>query len=247
MKALTVSPVREMSICGSGVEINHLGPGDSADTDPQSVDNTASRPKEGENGDKPPCLKGRNHRLASPADLLTLLACRELSPRLLEHEKALLVIKEHDYARPPDRPLILQLASMYGREGEEARASEACPLEGTPAADNAQHAQARAETDDPDTNRHVSAEEVLLNCCSDVLRLRASLARRGGDGGEALASHLRDVVGLQVTLIREQQEQLHEKDGELKTVRKEKEQVRGVCARVLLFVSAASRVAIVRE
>ena len=135
---------------------------------------------------------------ASP--LLGLLACRELLPPVLEHEKALLVMKEHDYAKAPHRPEILQLSVSLERVREDGEAVE----EGEGSCD---------------------ATRTLLNCRNDLLKLRESLV------GEAriepvVTSHFREVVGLQVALLREQQEQLYHKDSELNAMRKEKEQVR---------------------
>ena len=152
--------------------------------------------------------------LSRPVSPLTsLLVCREVAPRILEHEKALLVIKEHDYAKVPDRPELLQLASLcMSEEGNFALLGSgednSLPLNGP----------------SNSTRTRKAMKDLLLNCHSDVMRHRESLLNRKQDEN-SLSSHFREVVSLQVALIREQQEQLYEKDKELSTVRKEKEQV----------------------
>lgn len=237
MRVLDVSPVREMSMRGPGVDRDNHGAGGSGENVRDCGNGAVTRLAGDERLEELSRLKDRDGYLYTPADLLACLACRELSPRLLDFEKALLVVKEHDYARPPDRPMLLQLASMYVREAEgtankaSVRERAAAPGHGQEAAAVARSAaEARGETEGGEAGcrgRHVTAEDVLLNCRNDVIGLRASLARRGSDDdGAALATHLREIVGLQVALIREQQEQLHEKDGELKAVRRDKEQVR---------------------
>ena len=130
--------------------------------------------------------------------VLGFLSSKELVPRILEHEKAFLVIKEHDYAKAPDRPEILQLSSLYAA--------------GTSSTGGKNDALSSMK----------EASDALLNCRNDMLLMRQSLSQHDGT---AVARHFREVVGLQVALIREQQEQLHEKDRELNSVRKEKEQV----------------------
>lgn len=130
--------------------------------------------------------------------LLGFLSSKELVPRILEHERTFLVIKEHDYAKAPDRPEILQLSNLCAADTSATEVENgALPF-------------------------MKEASDALLNCRNDILRLRQSLVQ---DEGPAVTRHLRDVVGLQVALIREQQEQLYEKDRELNSVRKEKEQV----------------------
>ena len=141
--------------------------------------------------------------------LTSLLACREIAPRILEYEKALLVIKEHDYAKIPERPELLQLASLcMSEEGMTGSSDDSLPQNGP----------------SNQTRSRKAMKDLLLNCHSDVIRRRESLLNRQQDEN-SLSSHFREVVSLQVALIREQQEQLHEKDKELNTVRKEKEQV----------------------
>ena len=135
---------------------------------------------------------------SASSPLLGLLACRELLPQVLEHEKALLVMKEHDYAKSPYRPEILQLSLSLQPTREDGETveegEESCP-----------------------------ANRTLLNCRNDLLKLRESV---GSQCEPVVTSHFREVVGLQVALLREQQEQLYHKDSELNAMRKEKEQVR---------------------
>ena len=124
-----------------------------------------------------------------------------------------MVIKEHDYAKIPDRPELLQLASLcMSEEGNfallESSGDNSLPLNGS----------------SDSTRTRKAMKDLLLNCHGDVIRHRESLLSSKQDEN-SLSSHFRDVVSLQVALIREQQEQLYEKDKELSTVRKEKEQV----------------------
>lgn len=140
------------------------------------------------------------HFPASP--LLGLLACRELMPQLLEHERALLVMKEHDYAKAPHRAEILQLSFSI-----------------QPTADDG----GTRTTAEEGGEESFSANSTLLNCRNDLLKLRESVGSRSGE--PMVTSHFREVVGLQVALLREQQEQLFQKDNELNAIRKEKEQV----------------------
>ena len=139
------------------------------------------------------------------APLINLLTCREVAPSILEYEKALLVIKEHDYAKAPENPQLMQLSPLF-----MADETNGCGL--TSSGDFAS----------PSSFNRKAMKGVLVNCRKDVFGLRENLARK--DEG-SMSSHLREVVSLQVTLIREQQEQLHEKDRQLNAVRKEKEQV----------------------
>ena len=140
--------------------------------------------------------------------LLGLLACKELMPQVLEHEKALLVMKEHDYASQPFRPEILQLSYTIQPTSEEGSRG------GEVAAATAEH----------DEEECFGANRTLLNCRNDLLKLRASVSA-SSSCEPVVTSHFREVVGLQVALLREQQEQLYLKDKELNNMRKEKEQV----------------------
>ena len=137
--------------------------------------------------------------------LLGLLACRELLPQVLEHEKALLVMKEHDYAKAPHRAEVLQLSFSI----ETAREDGGATVEG--------------EEGGEGDSTGLTNGSALLNCRNDLLKLRESMNSRCEP---VVTSHFREVVGLQVALLREQQEQLFHKDGELNAIRKEKEQVR---------------------
>ena len=151
--------------------------------------------------------------------LLGLLACKELMPQVLEHERALLVMKEHDYASQPFRPEILQLSYTIQPTSEEGnRGGEAATATCT-----AEDSGERVEEECFGANR------TLLNCRNDLLKLRASVSA-SSSCEPVVTSHFREVVGLQVALLREQQEQLYRKDNELNAMRKDKEQVRKVGA-----------------
>lgn len=128
--------------------------------------------------------------------LMGLFGRKEYLPYLLEHEKTLLVVNEHSYAKAPDRPEVLQLSNIHSTQ-------LSCP--------------------DGDIADGMKDTEALLNARTDLLSLRDSLNRERNE--PSVVGHLRQVVGLQVSLIREQQEQLHGKDKELGAVKKEKEQV----------------------
>lgn len=127
-----------------------------------------------------------NHCL-SP--MLGLLGREELVPSILEYEKVMLVVKEHSYAREPNRADILQLSNLHSK----------------------------------DLGSQEDEANSLLNARTDLLQLRESIGNERSE--PSVVCHLRQVVGLQVALIREQQEQLHEKDREMNAVKKEKEQV----------------------
>lgn len=141
--------------------------------------------------------------------LSSLLSCRDIAPTILEHEKAFLVIKEHDYAKAPDRPELLQLSTLLA-SGEDRSATFSTKCSSS---------ELRSELT---SLTRKAMKDVLLSCREDVLGLRGSFARVEG---ESTCRQLREVVSLQVSLIREQQEQLHTRDGELNSARKEKEQV----------------------
>ena len=136
--------------------------------------------------------------------LLGLLACRELMPQVLEHERALLVMKEHDYAKSPHRAEILQLSYSIQPTSEDGSRGEAATEGGE------------------QEGECFGANRTLLNCRNDLLKLRGSVS---ASCEPVVTSHFREVVGLQVALLREQQEQLYHKDNELNAMRKEKEQV----------------------
>ena len=132
--------------------------------------------------------------------LLRIFSSKEVVPKILDYEKALLVMKEHDYAKAPERPEILKLSSLL---------TEPPPL----CEDAEQELRPLDSITDIDT---------LLNTRKDLLMVRGSAAVKEDS---VVSNHLREVVGMQIELIREQQEQLHGKDKELNTVRKDKEQV----------------------
>lgn len=145
-----------------------------------------------------------DHRTSS---LLGLLACKELMPQVLEHERALLVIKEHDYAKAPHRAEILQLSSCVQQTSGGSSRGEAF---------------AATDGEREGEKESFGADRTLLDCRNDLLKLRASVS---SSCEPVVTNHFREVVGLQVALLREQQEQLFHKDNELNAMRKEKEQV----------------------
>ena len=134
--------------------------------------------------------------------LTTFLTRSEFVPYILEQEKSLLVIKEHDYAKAPDRAAVLQASSMLEKEAESRNY-------------NGREGEEFAAPKPVDSDQ-------LLSCFGELTRLRYSLLR-SEDRREA--KHLREVVGLQAALIREQQEQLYLKERELASTRKDRDQV----------------------
>lgn len=172
-------------------------------------DNEEKRPSPPVTNPGAPGLRLSTLCVQTASPFAALLTCSEVAPRLLEHEKALLVIKEHDYAKAPESPELLQLSALY--MSDEGRGSELTSSEVT-----------STRNDSLNLSRK-EMKEILLGCRSAMLGLRENLGRRDE---ESACGHLREVISLQVSLIREQQEQLHEKDKELHLVRKEKEQVR---------------------
>ncbi len=130
------------------------------------------------------------NRCLSP--MLGLLGREELVPSILEYEKVMLVVKEHSYARKPDKADLLQLSNLHSKD-------------------------LSTQEEDASTNS-------LLNARTDLLQLRESIGQERSE--PSVVCHLRQVIGLQVALIRDQQEQLHQKDKEMNAVKKEKEQVR---------------------
>lgn len=132
-----------------------------------------------------------------PTPLLRIFSSREIVPKILEYEKALLVMKEHDYAKSEDRPGILKLSSLLSVP----------PL---PSEEPKEDAQA------------MDCVSTLLSTRKDLLQCRENMFERERN---LISNHQREMIGMQIELIREQQEQLHDKDKELNTVRKDKEQV----------------------
>lgn len=130
--------------------------------------------------------------------LLSVFTSKEIVPKILEYERALLVMKEHDYAKAAERQEVLKLSSLL---------TEVLP----PTEESRESVDPLADID------------TLLNSRKELLLFRQSLSKREDS---VVSDHLREVVGMQIELIREQQEQLHDKDKELNTIRKDKEQVR---------------------
>ena len=154
----------------------------------------------------------------APSPLGTFLTRRELVPFVLELEKSLLVSREHDYAKAPDRVAVLQATTLL-----ERRSNAAITRNSVGGGDEARNESSRAE----------QCEE-LLNCCGDLGRLRRSALLCSDES--ATSRHLRAVVGLQAALIREQQEQLYTKDRELASIRKDRDQVSERASAVPLFL-----------
>ena len=132
--------------------------------------------------------------------LLRIFASKNVVPKVLEYEKAILVMKEHDYAKKQDRAEVQQLSGLV-QELSDAPQEQSSVSE---------------EASDP--------VSVIMNLRKEIHEFRNSLVR-SEDG--LITSQLRDLVSMHIELIREQQEQLHDKDKELSTVRKDKEQVSG--------------------
>ena len=157
------------------------------------------------NGGKQPLLSVQSEEAVNsvtiPSPLTAFLTRSELVPHVLQLEKSLLVIKEHDYANVPDRAAILQASVFLEHTAEPTNSNDVARTAGTSCAPH----------------------DELLNCCGELARLRRSLLR----SDENVASrHLREVVSLQAALVREQQEQLYAKDRELASIRKDRDQVR---------------------
>jgi len=132
--------------------------------------------------------------------LLRIFASKDVAPKVLEYEKAILVMKEHDYAKKQERAEVQQLSSLVQELSDAPQEKPSVP----------------EEASDP--------VSVIMNLRKEIHEFRNSLAR-SEDG--LITSQLRDLVSMHIELIREQQEQLHDKDKELSTVRKDKEQVCG--------------------
>jgi hypothetical protein len=141
-----------------------------------------------------------------PSPLSTYLTRSELVPFVLELEKSLLVSREHDYAKAPDRLAVLQATALLERSSDGAIT----------------HNSGRGVEAKTESSRAEQCEE-LLNCCGELGRLRRSALLCSGEN--ATSRHLRAVVGLQASLIREQQEQIYTKDRELASIRRDRDQV----------------------
>ena len=136
----------------------------------------------------------------APSPLSTFLTRSELVPFILELEKSLLVTREHDYAKAPDRVAVLQATTLLERKTEAATT-----LDGG----------ARTEAGG-------FRAEQLPGCCGELAGMRRNMLISDEN---TTFRHLRGVVGLQAAIIREQQEQLYRKDRELASIRKDRDQV----------------------
>lgn len=142
------------------------------------------------------------HPRCEASPLLRIFRSKEVVPKILEYEKALLVMKEHDYAKASERPEIIKLSSLLNE----------CPL----LCEDSR--QPTTQPVDP-----MADLNTLLSTRKELVLFRDSLGKREDS---VLPNHCREVIGMQIELIREQQEQLQDKDKELNTARKDKEQVR---------------------
>lgn len=176
-----------MSMTGSGGEENSLEPSSSAFSD-------------GASSHISPVISGGTPKCAM-SPLLRIFSSKEVVPKILDYEKALLVMKEHDYAKAVERSAVLKLSSLLPE-----------PL---PLCEDAEQTLRPLDS--------IADIDTLLNTRKDLLLVRESATNKADN---VVSSHLREVVGMQIELIREQQEQLHGKDKELNTVRKDKEQVK---------------------
>ena len=128
-----------------------------------------------------------------------LLARGEAAPMVTEYEKALLVLKEHDYAKMPERFHLMQLSEVCTSRENKNSTSAAC------------------------TQVDKSLMSALVGFRSELLGLREELL--GTEESNSEVGYLRNIVTIQAALIKEQQEQLYEKDREVHSVRREREQV----------------------
>ena len=137
---------------------------------------------------------------AGSSSLAALVSCREASGEIMEYEKAVLVTKEHDYVKGPELTQLAPLLKSAWPAKEEASTSDV----------------GRKRP------RKGSQKAELLSVINSLSLARESLL--SNESGEA-SSHLTSMVSLQATLIHELQEQLHVREVETNTVRREKEQV----------------------
>lgn len=149
----------------------------------------------------------------SCSSLASLLLCSEAAPSIMEHEKALLIAKEHDYAKTPNDYGLVQLTPLILQQIEK----ENCEAENFQAPRNEQNSEARQKV------RSLVNKKELLECHQTLLSGRRELLRESEKG---IPGHLRELVAMQASLINTLQEQLHVREVELSTVRREKEQVR---------------------
>ena len=168
-----------------------------------------------QNGGEQPFSPGQSEEAVAglntmpvPSPLTAFLTRSELVPYVLELEKSLLVSKEHDYAKAPDRVAVLQATTILERKAETTSEND----------------RAATEAVCGSSGSRPTPYDDLLNCCGELARLRCSLLRSDEN---VTSRHLREVVGLQASLVREQQEQLYCKDRELASIRKDRDQVGG--------------------
>lgn len=138
------------------------------------------------------------------SSLAALVCCREASGEIMEYEKAVLVTKEHDYNKGPE---LTQLAPLLKSAWPPLNIRDEVSTVGV---------GKKSRTKGP------SHKVELLSVINSLSLARESLLSSEGNGA---SSHLSSMVSLQATLIHELQEQLHVREVETNTVRREKEQV----------------------
>jgi hypothetical protein len=193
MKAPVVFLDQAMSMRGSAGEENGVRDGEKTVPKPYR---SVTR--------KEPDYSARYSAISSPWTSLL-----EIAPTIYEHEKALLVMKEHDYAKAPTHSPLLHFIANCQSPQQNNDTLSVNP-------DNVGLHNPSQRT----------VKDLLLNCRRDLLSTRQQLTHADPN---SVTEHLRELVTLQVMLIHEQQEQLHGKDKELASVRKEKEQVSIIC------------------
>ena len=154
--------------------------------------------------------------------LLSLLTCENTVPSLLECEKAVIVTKEHDYDRVPERCELMQLTPTILRMATETEAARAMREMDSLVAGTSNESEPRKKSQRKQTKCAPSLKNALLDCQQMLLSTRQKLLQPSED---CLSAHLRRMVGFQASLIHELQEQLHVRDVELVSVRREKDQV----------------------
>lgn len=128
--------------------------------------------------------------------MAAIMSCREASSGIMEHEKTILVMKEHDYAKTPD---MSQLAPFFRFLSEER---------------GVDNDQSRMKIGHKGSGKLSSVRKALADN-------RASLLV----DESPLSNHLSSMVSLQATLINQLQEQVFCKGVETSTIKREKEQV----------------------
>lgn len=153
----------------------------------------------------------------SCSSLASLLLCTEAAPSIMEHEKAILVAKEHDYARRPSDYGLMQLTPLILQQMDDGSALAADDvMENCRASRNGQSSETRRQVKSLCKKDLLACQQMLLSARRDLLR----------ESDEGVPGHLREMVVLQASLINTLQEQLHVREVELTSVRREKEQVR---------------------